>query len=128
MYKKLLLKFYKFYFLEYGIWPEKIRSVVSVANLNKILRSARGIDAGEIFGSDQIKELAFDLRVKTLRLLMEELLEEIKGTAQINLKSLSYKDNKNSGLGLQGSQSLVSIRSLILFQKKAGFGSRLVSL
>merc|ERR1712227_350280 len=66
---------------EYGIWPEKVRSVISVANLNKILRSARGIDAGEIFGSEQIKELAFDLRVKTLRLLMEELLEEIKGLA-----------------------------------------------
>ena len=70
--------------------------------MNKILRSARGIDAGEIFGSDQIKELAFDLRVKTLRLLMEELLEEIKGTAQINLKSLCYKDNQNYAFGVQG--------------------------
>ena len=43
--------------------------------MNKILRLARSIDGKDIHGSDHVKELCFDIRVKTLRLLMEELLD-----------------------------------------------------
>ena len=55
-----------------------MRSVVSASQLNKLLRIGRSLDCAEIYGSEHIKELIFDLRVKTLRLLMEELLDEIK--------------------------------------------------
>ncbi|CAG5111692.1 Oidioi.mRNA.OKI2018_I69.chr2.g5970.t1.cds [Oikopleura dioica] len=63
---------------EYGIWPEACCSAVNAATMNRLLQICRAIDYKGIYGSDHIKELCFDFRVQTIRLLMEELLEEIK--------------------------------------------------
>ena len=63
---------------EYGIWPEPCQSAVNAATINRLLQICREIDFKGIYGSDHIKELCFDFRVQTIRLLMEELLEEIK--------------------------------------------------
>lgn len=64
---------------EYGIWPEPCRSTINAATVNRLLQICRAIGAKDVYGSDHLKELCFDLRVQTIRLLMEELLEEIKG-------------------------------------------------
>lgn len=63
---------------EYGIWPEPCQSALNAATMSRLLQISRQIDYKGIYGSDHLKELCFDFRVQTIRLLMEELLEEIK--------------------------------------------------
>lgn len=63
---------------EYGIWPESCQSAINAAMMTRLLQICRQIDYKGIYGCDHIKELCFDFRVQTIRLLMEELLEEIK--------------------------------------------------
>jgi hypothetical protein len=63
---------------EYGIWPEPCQIAVNAATMSRLLQISRQIDYKGIYGSDHLKELCFDFRVQTIRLLMEELLEEIK--------------------------------------------------